>query len=176
VAIGFGVVLALRDLVLPAGLKWPNDILVGGRKVGGILVEGRSEGGCLKTAVAGVGVNWLAPDTSGEPPLTPPTGLAAELAATGTNIPSPERVLGSLLEHMEQAYLLLRSAGPAPFSAAWPRVSAHLGRPVVVQDPGPTSTPALAGPLLPDGSLEVVTAGGERRRLVSAEVRLRLTP
>lgn len=54
---GLAVVAAIRDETgAAARLKWPNDVLLGGRKVCGILVEARSSGGRLRP-VAGVGVN-----------------------------------------------------------------------------------------------------------------------
>ncbi len=179
-AMGFGLVLALRRLGLPARLKWPNDIVVRGGKLGGTLVEGTVATGRLTTAVVGVGVNWCRPALAGS--FYPVTGLIAKLSApTGPPVlvpPAPEDVLAALLGGLEQAYLVLKAAGPAPFMAAWPRVCAHFGRVVVYRGPageGP-SLPALGGSLLPDGSLEVLTLDGRRRQLAAGEVSLSLPP
>jgi BirA family biotin operon repressor/biotin-[acetyl-CoA-carboxylase] ligase len=201
-AMGFGLVLALRRLGLPARLKWPNDIVVRGGKLGGILVEGTTAAGRLATAVVGVGVNWRGPTLTGS--FYPVTGLTAELSPEGgvtlasgslpvgaTPVsplpapagppalpPAPEDVLVGLLDGLEQAYLVLKAAGSAPFIAAWPRVCAHFGRAVVCRDPageGP-GLPALGGSLLPDGSLEVLTFDGRRRQLAAGEVSLSLSP
>jgi len=191
-AMGFGLVLALRRLGLPARLKWPNDVVVRGGKLGGILVEGTTAAGRLATAVVGVGVNWCGPTLTGS--FYPVTGLFAELGPQVGGIlaaplpvagapavlspPAPEDVLVALLDGLEQAYLVLKAAGPAPFMAAWPRVCAHFGRAVVCRDPageGP-GLPALGGPLLPDGSLEVLTFDGRRRQLAAGEVSLSLPP
>lgn len=179
-AMGFGLVLALRRLGLPARLKWPNDIVVRGGKLGGILVEGTTTAGRLATAVVGVGVNWRLPALAGS--FYPITGLFAELpvavAPAVLSPPTPEDVLVALLDGLEQAYLVLKAAGPAPFIAAWPRVCAHFGRAVVCRDPagdGP-GLPALGGSLLPDGSLEVLTFDGRRRQLAAGEVSLSLPP
>jgi BirA family biotin operon repressor/biotin-[acetyl-CoA-carboxylase] ligase len=191
-AMGFGLVLALRRLGLPARLKWPNDIVVRGGKLGGILVEGTTAAGRLATAVAGVGVNWCRPILAGS--FYPVTGLIAELrpeagvapasplpapvAPPALVPPAPEDVLVALLGGLEQAYLVLKAAGPAPFMAAWPRVCAHFGRVVIYRGPageGP-GLPALGGSLLPDGSLEVLTFDGRRRQLVAGEVNLSLPP
>lgn len=43
------------------GVKWPNDLVLGGRKLGGILVEGRMQHGLLQRLAVGVGVNLVAP-------------------------------------------------------------------------------------------------------------------
>ena len=184
-AIGAGVVLALRDIGLKAFLKWPNDILTRGRKVAGILVEGRYRGLRLDTAVVGIGLNWVSPEGGRRSLGSRATGLAGEFDPSREERLSPEEMLGRVLAHVERAYFLLRSAGPAPFLAAWPGLSAHLGRPVIIEgvESSEVSKPgrraafrprwALAGPLMADGSLEVVTPEGKRQRLISAEVRLR---
>src|SRR5882672_12307135 len=55
---GVAAARALRALgVAQAALKWPNDLLVGGAKLGGILVETRANGGGATKAVIGVGIN-----------------------------------------------------------------------------------------------------------------------
>lgn len=176
--LGFGLALALRDHGLSPRLKWPNDVLVEGRKVAGILVEGRLVGDRLETAVAGVGVNWLAPQDPGLADRA--TGLAAELTVVGEPLPSPEDVFAGLLVRMERAYLILKTAGTSPFTQAWPEFSAHYGRMVRVGGRGdgqaPSSGLVLAGSLLPDGSLEVIRAGGGRGVLTCGEVGLDLRP
>lgn len=198
---GYGLVDALRELGLPAALKWPNDVVVRGRKLCGVLVEGKSSGGRLVSAVAGVGMNWTLPEIPGL--RTPATALVPEFAAAGAGMAGaagteqttaapgsgppipPEVVLVSLLGGIEKAYLLLKMAGPAPFVATWPRISAHFARPVLVladpsaepkgpakAHPADSTREALGGRLHDDGSLEVITAGGRRQRLVASEVSL----
>ncbi len=57
-AVSLGVISALADYV-QAGLaiKWPNDIMIGDRKVGGILIENQSQGERLTSSVVGIGLN-----------------------------------------------------------------------------------------------------------------------
>jgi BirA family biotin operon repressor/biotin-[acetyl-CoA-carboxylase] ligase len=52
--LGYAVIRVLQELGLPAGLKWPNDIMINGKKAGGILIQNR-----LGVSVAGVGLNLL---------------------------------------------------------------------------------------------------------------------
>ena len=155
VALGFGVVAALRELGLASDLKWPNDVLWRGRKLAGLLVESQSRGDRVVLAVAGIGLNWTPPDLGGDSGRA--TGMVEAFAG---NAPPPETVLVRVLGHVERAYFLLRASGPAPFVKAWPGVSAGLGR---------RGETALAERLLPDGSLEVLLTGGKRERMVSGE-------
>ncbi len=62
-------------------IKWPNDVLVGGRKVGGILIESRALGGCLRAWVIGIGLNCH--QQAGHfPPELRETATSLDLAAS----------------------------------------------------------------------------------------------
>ncbi|MGE0549630.1 MAG: biotin--[acetyl-CoA-carboxylase] ligase [Kofleriaceae bacterium] len=69
-AIGIGVCDAVRAIGAPGMLKWPNDVLVGGKKVAGVLVEAQSQGPRVEAVIVGIGVNVagrsddLAPDVA----------------------------------------------------------------------------------------------------------------
>ncbi len=54
----WGIATALRGYDIPVFLKWPNDLLLLGRKLGGILTETRLHQGQITKAVVGVGINW----------------------------------------------------------------------------------------------------------------------
>jgi BirA family transcriptional regulator, biotin operon repressor / biotin---[acetyl-CoA-carboxylase] ligase len=54
----WGIAVALRDRGVPVALKWPNDLILAGRKLGGILTETRMRQGLITQAVVGVGINW----------------------------------------------------------------------------------------------------------------------
>jgi BirA family transcriptional regulator, biotin operon repressor / biotin---[acetyl-CoA-carboxylase] ligase len=82
---------------LKADLRWPNDVLIGPRKVCGILVEAMSESGAIVAAVVGIGINVH--QRSFDPALsTPATSLDLE---AGRGIPR-QHVLVSLLESLER--------------------------------------------------------------------------
>jgi BirA family biotin operon repressor/biotin-[acetyl-CoA-carboxylase] ligase len=57
----WGIATALRDRGIPVLLKWPNDLLLLGRKLGGILTETRIHQGQITKAIVGVGINWNNP-------------------------------------------------------------------------------------------------------------------
>jgi len=56
-AIGIAVCDAARAFGAPAALKWPNDVLIGDKKLAGVLVETQSQGGRLDSVIVGIGVN-----------------------------------------------------------------------------------------------------------------------
>ena len=57
----WGIATALRDRNIPVLLKWPNDLILLNRKLGGILIETRVQQGHITHAVIGVGINWVNP-------------------------------------------------------------------------------------------------------------------
>lgn len=76
-AIGVAVCEVARSFGANATLKWPNDILIEGRKVAGILVESQSRGDRLDVVIAGIGINLATtPDRTAAPTAT---SLAQEL-------------------------------------------------------------------------------------------------
>jgi BirA family biotin operon repressor/biotin-[acetyl-CoA-carboxylase] ligase len=92
-AIGIGLCDAVRSVGAPADLKWPNDLLVHGRKLAGVLVESQSQGTRLEAVIVGIGVNLNA---------QPADHAAITLAeATGTSI-DREVFLAALLANVER--------------------------------------------------------------------------
>jgi BirA family biotin operon repressor/biotin-[acetyl-CoA-carboxylase] ligase len=91
---------------LDASLKWPNDVLVGGRKLAGILLA-RVDGPAGPAAVAGIGVNVAM--TAGQLPVPTATSLAVE----GADV-EPADLLVALLEQLGHEYVGWRRAGGDP--------------------------------------------------------------
>jgi BirA family biotin operon repressor/biotin-[acetyl-CoA-carboxylase] ligase len=148
--------LAVADLAGDAALvKWPNDVLLDGRKLAGILVEARPQDGW---AVLGIGVN-VAVDLADLPPEV------RERAATLGRAPGElERTLAELLRALEARL----AEPPAATLAALRARDALRGRPVRWADGEGT------GAGIDDaGALLVRLAGGELRTLDAGEVHLR---
>lgn len=103
------VARALRQVAgLPATYKAPNDVLVGGRKIAGVLVETGLRGSEPEWAVVGIGcnVNSLPEDF----PEEGRESFTSTLAETGRVLPRPA-LLAAILESLEGFYLQLREAG-----------------------------------------------------------------
>jgi BirA family biotin operon repressor/biotin-[acetyl-CoA-carboxylase] ligase len=157
---GLALAEAVADLLPGAdvGLKWPNDLLLGGRKVAGILVEA-----VPGAAVVGVGVNV---DWGSLGPAPPATSLAA--AAGDRPVPDRWAVLAALLDRFAGRYPAWRAA-PRDFLPAYRARSATVGRDVRVSAGGRAVTGTAAG-VGPDGSLVVQPAGGPPVHLVAGDV------
>jgi BirA family biotin operon repressor/biotin-[acetyl-CoA-carboxylase] ligase len=98
-----------------ARLKWPNDVLVAGRKLAGILAEGVADGPPL--VILGIGVNVSQQDTDWPPDLAGTTGSLARLGASVGR----EAVLTAILARLEVWYGVLLDDGFEPVRHAWRR-------------------------------------------------------
>jgi BirA family biotin operon repressor/biotin-[acetyl-CoA-carboxylase] ligase len=136
--------LAVADLAGPAArVKWPNDVLVEGRKVAGVLVEGRPQEGW---AIAGIGVN-AALDVSALPP---------ELRETaGTLGRAPRALEAALAELLDVLGTRIAESAAATLAALRER-DALLGERIRWNDGAGT-----AAGITDEGALRVRTAGGE---------------
>ncbi len=107
---GVAVVRAIAKTTgLRPRIKWPNDVLVGGKKVAGILVESVISGEEVRYAVLGIGVNVaLDPEALGELSAT-----ATSLNAAAAREVSREDLLRRLLQELDGLYLALRK-GESP--------------------------------------------------------------
>ena len=85
-AIGIGVCDAVRAQGAAAVLKWPNDVLVGGRKLAGVLVEAQSQGTRLDAVIVGIGVNLDTAPADRSISLAEAAGTAIDRAAFVTTL------------------------------------------------------------------------------------------
>jgi BirA family biotin operon repressor/biotin-[acetyl-CoA-carboxylase] ligase len=153
-----------------AEVKWPNDVLIDGHKVCGILTEldvrPGSVGAQLETAVVGIGIN-VNLDFEGAPPLmAPATSL---MLAAGRRV-SRLDLLVALLSGIEQRYLATREG--RSFHREWAEQMATLGREVQVR--GATETwQGVAVDVGADGALLVKDQDGTVQRVLAGDVTLR---
>jgi BirA family biotin operon repressor/biotin-[acetyl-CoA-carboxylase] ligase len=158
-------VRALAPLGITARLKWPNDILVGGRKLGGILAEGvHSVGGY--GLIVGVGLNTnIAVDDLPDEVQGRATSARVELGRKVDN----EEVLLRLLSELDEVYRLLRSGGEDQLLREYCSFCETLGREVEVQG-SRGRVRGLAVGIEPDGRLLVQDDGGRIHSVVEATV------
>lgn len=157
-AAGVGVGRAVEELTgSPAGLKWPNDVLVSGRKIAGILTEATLQASSLQAAVVGVGLNthWASDeiphDLAGKV-----TSLAIELG--DDRVSERVEILARVLVHLEAAYDLMHDDAAALLDEVRRR-SSILGRTVRVSHTNGRAETGTARAILDDGALEVEVDG-----------------
>lgn len=113
---GVAVAETARGLGLQGvSLKWPNDVLVHGRKLAGVLVEPRIAGGRIEFAVIGVGMNVLQEDVDWPPELR---DLATSFAREGLQV-SVDDVQEALLKRLHLAYVTVLADGLDPVMSSW---------------------------------------------------------
>jgi BirA family biotin operon repressor/biotin-[acetyl-CoA-carboxylase] ligase len=171
-AAGVAVRRALSGLGIDGiELKWPNDILWQGRKLGGILCELRIEAAGPAYVVIGLGMN-----------LRLPAALRATIAGTGIEVASLDEIAGGDLPSrsvlaaalVNQLLLSLEEfelAGFRPFFEEWTQADALAARAARVEH-GNTLIEGTARGIDPDGAL-LLEVGGQVRRFVSGEASLR---
>ena len=147
-------------------LKWPNDVLLDGAKVAGILVEGHAVDGNIEHAVVGVGVNLARPPGGFDDEIR--DSAAAMADATGEP-PRAARTLGAILGRLENAYEQLLAEGPAQSRARWLELTDTIGREVVAHV-GAEELRGTAVDLDPAGNL-VILVDGRRRIIAYGEIR-----
>jgi len=167
--------LALSEAVwamgLPAKIKWPNDVLVDGRKVAGCLVDVAASGEDVSHVILGVGINLNVATTE----------LCAALGAAGTPAGSMSELAGHAIDRnvftalflnfLERALTMYRSDGPRAVLAAWRSRDALAGVEVDVRGEGTPYHGHVLG-IGDDGYLLVEDTAGVRRRVLTAEVRV----
>jgi BirA family biotin operon repressor/biotin-[acetyl-CoA-carboxylase] ligase len=163
---GVAVASAVRSVArVDAVLKWPNDVLAGGRKLAGILAEQAPDGSAV---VIGTGLNVAA--APGDLPVSA-TGLAAtSLRAEGATVSREDLLLG-MLDEVERWYLAFR-ADPDPERSglldAYRALCETLGRTVRVELPAGGVVTGVARDIDAEGRLLVIGDPGDSVTPVSA--------
>ena len=174
-ALSLVVGLAVRDALLEYGLqeialKWPNDVLMQGRKLAGILIELAQP---IRPAqvVIGIGVN-----VGCRQAIADRVEQAVADVAEQVERPSRNRLLGALVNHVVAACRRFASEGFAPFRTRWDAAHLYHGRAVTLTLPGASSPGGtISGTVLgvaKNGALRIADVGGVRE-FIAGEVSLR---
>ncbi len=159
---------ALRSVTeLEAGIKWPNDILVDGRKLAGILMEMKTGRDGIKYILVGVGVNAnidpaVMPDDLRLPPAT-------VLGETGRQTDLSE-LLEMILAAFKEDYYGWPNCRAGVLNR-WRDLSVTLGRRVTIDSAGNTVS-GLARDINSDGSLTIVDAAGAAHTVHAGDLTL----
>ena len=178
--LGIGAAVAVARAVdkltgVHADLKWPNDVLIGGRKVCGVLAEASTAAERLEWAVVGVGVNLFPPEG----------GFPSELSQVATSLSEHlgpdavidrERLLATVLDELADCVSLLEmgASGAQALSGEAERLmQAMMGRRITVKAAS-GEYEAVAARLDDEGCLVVLLDSGESVRVTSADVSIGL--
>jgi len=181
-ALGLALGVAIAKVLSGLGaqrlsLKWPNDLLHDGRKLGGLLTQLRQESGGAATVVAGLGLNLALPDaarnaieavnSSDHPALA-----VADLAgATPHGVPSRNLIASRLVLGFEDALREFATVGFTGFAQEWAALDALRGAPVRVHQ-GSERFEGTARGTDRDGAL-LVESAGRVLRVFSGDVSVR---
>lgn len=167
-AVGVALVRALARLGYPGvRLKWPNDLMLRGAKLGGILIEATGDHHGPSTVVVGIGLNvrWSAARAAAVD--QPATGLAQ----TPVAVASRTTLLGGLLVELHSSLEAFARAGFEPFRAEWLRHHAWQGRQVTLRTAEGAVADGEAVGVGEDGALLLRSVSGVER-FHSGELRL----
>jgi BirA family biotin operon repressor/biotin-[acetyl-CoA-carboxylase] ligase len=160
-ASAWGVATSLQNLGVPAQIKWPNDLVVHGKKLGGLLIETRVEGNLIRDAVIGLGINAFNP--------VPPTGISLQQIFQPDLPASPLNTLEGLaavaLYGLIQGYLYWQSYGDQSLLTVYQVNMTHVGQKVAVQD----QLAEVVG-VTASGNLRLQTQNSEGSRLNTLEI------
>lgn len=166
---GLSTAQAVRELYgLPVGIKWPNDVVVRGRKLCGILTEAVTETGSLSCVIVGTGLNVNNAAFDGEladraTSVRIETGRDADRAALTARI----------LEIFRRNYgIYSETADMTGLMAAYDSLLVSRDCQVRIEDPAGAYTAVSRG-ITPDGALAVELPDGSTRRIASGEVSVR---
>lgn len=151
--------------VSETGLKWPNDLMVGDRKLGGILLESSSGG---MTAVAGIGINTALPQDANdhiEAGIEP-----IDLSSILTDPPSIDHLAARIIERLQATLHQFDRDGFKSFVAGWSRFDTLAGLEIVVRS-GDVEQTGTAQGITDDGALILKGKHGIER-IVSGSVRI----
>jgi BirA family biotin operon repressor/biotin-[acetyl-CoA-carboxylase] ligase len=150
---------------LTVDLKWPNDLLIGGKKVGGILTEMHAEPTLVKFVIVGIGLNVNQETFPGEL-----GAMGTSLRAETGKMHSRMEVLARLLREFENDYNRLLREGSAGVVRRFEEVSSYArGKKVCVVTGAETFSGITAG-LTPEGLLRVERGNGEIVTVIAGDV------
>jgi BirA family biotin operon repressor/biotin-[acetyl-CoA-carboxylase] ligase len=154
---------------IKAGIKWPNDIYIGNKKMAGILTEMDAGGGRINYAAVGIGLN-VNFDPSDYPEIYE---IATSLSEEAGKEISRIILLRTILEEIEKWNNLLKKGKYNRIYSQWKKHSIISGKRVKVISSG-IVVEGIAESVDPDGSLILVDKDGSRKKILSGDVSLRL--
>jgi BirA family biotin operon repressor/biotin-[acetyl-CoA-carboxylase] ligase len=163
-ATAVAVAKAFADIGVVSGIKWPNDLLVCGKKLCGILTEMKSDMDRVEWVVVGIGINVMQKYFP-----TAIADVATSLYLAGAHDINRSQVAACVLNRLEDEYERLFNEGFATIHKDWLQYSVTIGRQVKVN----TLLGTLEGKAVnmdDEGYLLIEKADGETEKIVSGDV------
>jgi BirA family transcriptional regulator, biotin operon repressor / biotin---[acetyl-CoA-carboxylase] ligase len=163
------VVLAIEELTdLSPQIKWPNDILLNGKKVTGILTELQAEADQINSVIIGIGINVNQKQEDFLPELR---SIATSIAIEHGNMLNRAALIRSVLVHLEKLYLLFLEKGFYPIKLLWESHAISIGKVLRAK----TLTAVIEGKALgitDQGVLQIEDQAGKVHLIYSADIEL----
>lgn len=160
---------AIRKVTgVDAGIKWPNDLLVQGKKICGILIESVGEDERIKYCIAGIGIDV---NVELEELPTELHTVATSLKIESGQTQSRATLISAVMNELEQLYNLYEEEGFAPIRHLWEALSVTLGKRVTVKTPR-GETEGTAEALDETGALVLLDDTGNIITIFSGDVQL----
>ncbi|MPZ24104.1 MAG: biotin--[acetyl-CoA-carboxylase] ligase [Dehalococcoidia bacterium] len=171
VALPMAVPLAVAEGIeaatgINAGIKWPNDVLVGRRKIAGVLLDSEFREDQPRYALAGVGIN-VNFDTSAHAELR---DIATSLQVERGTPVDTGAVLSAVMEAIRERYEQSRMGGAGTYQA-WRQRLSNLGNEVTVHLPDGSTATGVAEDVTEQGALVLRLPGGETCVMPAGELR-----
>ncbi|RSD26519.1 biotin--[acetyl-CoA-carboxylase] ligase [Mesobacillus subterraneus] len=164
-----GVVQAIEEVagLLPE-IKWPNDILINGKKITGILTELQAEADRINSIIIGIGVNV---NTKKEDFPEEIGKIASSLAIESGQAVDREKLIRTILEKLEKLYLVYLEQGFFPIKLLWESYAVSIGKNITAR----TLTGEIKGKAIgitEDGVLLIEDSEGKIHNIYSADIRI----
>jgi BirA family biotin operon repressor/biotin-[acetyl-CoA-carboxylase] ligase len=147
-------------------LKWPNDLMVGRKKLGGILTEMRAVPDRIQFAVMGIGINVNYHVAYMPKSIRP---IATSLAHEAGSCFSRSQILSALITSLDEWLVVLREEGKGPILTEWLKLSCTIGRAVSVSL-GNTSARGVAQGLDNEGFLIIRQEDGTLQKVLAGDI------
>ena len=152
-----------KTMNIKPNVKWPNDVVIKGKKVAGMIVDASIESNLIESMILGVGINFKVDTKHLESQLKGTEnfyGVASLLKAN--NSTTPLKMIQNFLSELEKIIALLDRGETSKIIQKWEKISSTIGKKVSVKTNNGTIT-GLAKKINSDGSLNIVKNGKVQR-------------